>query len=142
MTSEERNAWQFGILAIVTYSVYVAIILQRAASAPLTEVDFGGPMIWTILGSIIASIVLSILLAIVFPRHIQKPDVRDRQIGRFGEYVGHGFVIAGALAAMLMAIADWDRFWIANVIYLGFTLSAVLSSVAKIVAYRRGFQPW
>lgn len=142
MASEERNAWQFGILAIVTYSVYVAIILERAGGTPLTEVDFAWPMIWTILGSIVASIVIAILLGILFPRHIEKPDVRDKQIGRFGDHVGQGFVIAGALAAMLMAIADWDRFWIANVIYLGFVLSAVLSSVAKIVAYRRGFQPW
>lgn len=142
MASEERNAWQFGILAIVTYSVYVTIILERAGNTPLTEVDFAWPMIWTILGSIVASIVLAILLAILFPRRIEKPDVRDKQISRFGDHVGQGFVIAGAVAAMLMAIADWDRFWIANVIYLGFVLSAVLSSVAKIVAYRRGFQPW
>ena len=41
-----------------------------------------------------------------------------------------------------MAIADWDRFWIANVIYLGFVLSGVLSAVARIMAYRKGFQPW
>ena len=34
------------------------------------------------------------------------------------------------------------RAWIANVIYLCFTLSAVVGSVAKIVAYRRGFQSW
>lgn len=142
MSSEERNAWQFGILATVTYAVYVAVILGRADGGPLVEVDFAWPMIWTILGSIAASIVLAIILGILFPRTVQKPDVRDKQIGRFGDHVGQGFVIAGALAAMLMAIADWDRFWIANVIYLGFVLSAVLSSVAKIVAYRRGFQPW
>jgi hypothetical protein len=31
-----------------------------------------------------------------------------------------------------------DYFWIANVIYLGFVLSAVAGSVVKLVAYRRG----
>ncbi|MFD2762840.1 hypothetical protein [Micromonospora eburnea] len=41
-----------------------------------------------------------------------------------------------------MALADRDQFWIANVIYLGFVLSAVVGSAAKIVAYRRGFQSW
>lgn len=142
MTSEERTAWQYGILAIVTYAVYLSIILSLARTTPLPEVDFAGPMIWTILSSIAASIVVAILLGMLFPKTVVKPDVRDKQIGRFGDHVGQGFVIAGALAAMLMAIADWDRFWIANVIYLGFVLSAVLSSVAKIVAYRRGFQPW
>ena len=142
MASEERTAWQYGILAIVTYAVYLTVILGRAGTTPLTEVDFAWPMIWTILGSIAASIVLSILIGMFFPKDIGKSDVRDKQIGRFGDHVGQGFVIAGALAAMLMVIADWDRFWIANVIYLGFVLSAVLSSVAKIVAYRRGFQSW
>ena len=32
-------------------------------------------------------------------------------------------------------------FWIANAVYLGFVLSAVVGSVAKVVAYRRGL-PW
>jgi hypothetical protein len=41
-----------------------------------------------------------------------------------------------------MALAEWDRFWIANVIYLCFVLSAVVASAAKIFAYRRGFQSW
>ena len=33
-------------------------------------------------------------------------------------------------------------FWIANVIYLGFVLSGIVASIAKLVAYRRGFQSW
>ena len=39
-------------------------------------------------------------------------------------------------------MAEVGHFWIANAVYLCFVLSAVLGSVAKIVAYRRGFQPW
>ena len=46
--------------------------------------------------------------------------------------------VAGAAAAMLMAMAKWDYFWIANVIYLGFVLWAVGGSVLKLAAYRRG----
>ena len=41
-----------------------------------------------------------------------------------------------------MAMAEWDYFWIANVIYLCFVLSAILGSIAKIVAYRQGFPQW
>jgi hypothetical protein len=33
-------------------------------------------------------------------------------------------------------------FWIANVVYLAFVLSASPGSIAKIIAYRRGFQTW
>ncbi len=142
MAAEERRAWQYGIITIVAYTVYVSTIFGMAGSRPVTEVAFEWPMIWTVVGAIVASIVLSIVVGMFFPRDAGKADARDKQISRFGDFVGQGFVIAGAVAAMLMAIADWDRFWIANVIYLGFVLSAVLSSVAKIVAYRRGFQPW
>jgi hypothetical protein len=41
-----------------------------------------------------------------------------------------------------MAMAELPHFWIANVIYLGFVLSAVLGSTLKIVAYRRGLPGW
>jgi hypothetical protein len=40
------------------------------------------------------------------------------------------------------ASAGWDRFWIANVIYLCFFLSAVLGAATKIIAYRKGFPRW
>jgi hypothetical protein len=65
-------------------------------------------------------------------------DVRDREISRFGEYASRWLVIAGAAAGLVMAMARWDYFWIANVIYLGFVLWAITGSVVKLVAYRRG----
>jgi hypothetical protein len=55
---------------------------------------------------------------------------------------GQSFVAVGGVAAQLLAMTEADHFWIANVIYLTFMLSALLGSVAKIVAYPRGFQPW
>ena len=49
-----------------------------------------------------------------------------------------GRAIAAAGAALVMAMAKVNYFWIANVIYLGFTLWAVAGSAIKLVAYRRG----
>jgi len=43
---------------------------------------------------------------------------------------------------MVLAMLDTDQFWIANVLYLGFVLSALLGSLAKIAGYRDGFQTW
>lgn len=40
--------------------------------------------------------------------------------------VGQSFVVIGGVAALLMAMAEWEHFWIANVIYLAFVLSAIL----------------
>jgi hypothetical protein len=39
-----------------------------------------------------------------------------------------------------MIEADW--FWIANLIYLCFVLSGILSWIVKAVAYRRGLPEW
>jgi hypothetical protein len=35
-------------------------------------------------------------------------------------------------------LADADSFWIANAIFAAFVLSALVSSIVKIVGYRRG----
>ena len=140
MSYEEKNTWVFAAIAPIGYITYLVVLFTQGD--PFDETSYIWPMVGTILGAIVAGILGGIAVGVTSPKEAGKSDLRDKQIGRFGDHVGQGFVIAGALAAMLMAIADWDRFWIANVIYLGFVLSAVLSSVAKIVAYRRGFQPW
>ena len=82
------------------------------------------------------------MVAIASPKDADKKDQRDREINRFGEYTGQSFVVIGGVAALGMSMAELNHFWIANVIYLAFALSSVLGSVAKIVAYRRGFHPW
>jgi len=64
--------------------------------------------------------------------------VRDRETTRSGEYASRWLLIAGAAAARVMAMAKWDYFWIASVIYLGFVPWAVVGSALKLVAYRRG----
>jgi hypothetical protein len=88
------------------------------------------------------SIVVNIVVAAVWRDGANERDQRDREIHRLGEYIGQSFLVVGGVAALGMALADWDTFWIANVLYLGFVLSAVVGSVAKLVAYRRGFQTW
>ena len=38
----------------------------------------------------------------------------------------------------VLALAEFDHFWIANAMYLVFVLSAVVGAAVKLVAYRRG----
>lgn len=141
MTSEEKSVWIMGVVAVATYGIYLSTILSLA-DGPIYEVAYAWPMAWTIIGAIVASIILHILVAVIWPRDAGKKDTRDKEISRFGDIVGSGFISAGAVAAMIMAMLEWDLFWIANVIYLGFMLSAVVATVAKVVAYRGGFQRW
>jgi len=141
MSYEEKNAWVFGTVAVVAYAAYCVVILARADGMPLADVPYAWPMLVTILAAILANIVLMIILSIVTNDRGQK-DERDKEIGRRGDHIGQAFVVIGAVAALIMAMLELDYFWIANVIYLCFVLSAVTSSAAKVVAYRRGFQGW
>jgi cell division protein FtsW (lipid II flippase) len=139
---EEKRAWIMLVVTVAAYAAYLVAILGQAAATPLDEVPYVPAMLWTIGAAIAASIVLSIAVAIASPEDANKKDDRDREINRLGEHIGQSFVVIGGVAAMAMAMAELDHFWIANAIYLGFALSAVLGSVAKIFAYRRGFQSW
>jgi hypothetical protein len=142
MSVDERASWIQLLTAIGTYIAYAAIVLARADGGPLPEVAYTGVLIWMIGISVVMTIVLTIIGAIVSVIVTgdteQKSDVRDRQINRAGEYFGHFALVAGALGAMVLAMVEAEPFWIANAIYAGFTVSAIVSSSAKAVLYRRG----
>lgn len=141
MTAEERRAWITLVVSVGGYAVYLAVILARAGDAPLTEVSYAAAMLWTIGSAIVVSILLNIGIAVFTPEH-DKKDERDREINRLGEYIGQSWVVAGGVTALVMAMAELAYFWIANAVYLAFVLSAIFGSIAKIFAYRRGFQSW
>lgn len=142
MSFEEKNTWVYALVSVAAFAAYLVTILGRAQGIPVSEVPYVGAMLWTIGGAIAAAILGRIVVAIAWPRDADKSDQRDKEINRFGDYVGQSFVGVGAVAALVLAMAEADYFWIANAVYLAFVLSALLGSAAKIVAYRRGFQPW
>jgi hypothetical protein len=142
MTHEEKRAWIRLLVAVLGYCAYVAVIVSRADGRSLPDVPYANTLLLTVGAAIVASIVAEAGLAIAVPGASRTKDVRDREIGVLGERVGQSFVVIGAVAAMLMAMADWDRFWIANVIYLCFVLSAILGGITKVIVYRRSFPEW
>lgn len=127
------------VVSVGAFAAYLAIILRRADDGPLADVSYASTMLWSIGAAIVVSIVVNIVVAIASPKDAGKKDQRDREIYRFGEHIGQSFVVIGAVAALVMSMAELDYFWIANVIYVAFVLSAILGSVAKIFAYRMGF---
>lgn len=142
MAYQEKSAWIMGILAVVGYLSYLLFLLPQTAQRALPEADYVPAMLWSIGGAIFVSILLHIVVSASSPRTNTQSDPRDKEINRFGEYTGQAFVVIGAVGALVMALARFDQFWIANLIYLAFVLSALLGSIAKIVGYRRGFQTW
>jgi hypothetical protein len=142
VTHEEKRAWIMLVVGGVAYAVYVIALLGRADGRWLADVPYAASLLWTVGAAIVVSIVADIAVGIVRGPASRAKDERDRAIYRLGEASGQAFVVIGAVAAMLMAMAGWDRFWIANVIYLCFVLSAVIGSTARIVVYRRGLPRW
>jgi hypothetical protein len=136
MSYEHRSVWVMLVIAVVGYAVYLSLILSGLDGTPLHEADYVLPMLWTIGGAIVVSIVVHMFL--MHPSKREKRDQRDLEINRFGEFIGHGVLVLGAVIALSFAMLESPHFWIANVIYLAFVVSAVVSSIAKLVAYRSG----
>ncbi len=136
---EEKGVWAYLVAAFGSFGVYVLTVLRRADGGPLTEVAYVAPMLWTIAVSVGISTLARVAIEAVRPSDTHLADARDKDISRFGDWVG-GFVLAvGAVGVLALALTEADHFWIANALYAAFVLQAVVSSVVKLRAYRVGF---
>ena len=144
MAYMERTIWAQLIASVIGLVVYLALIVPQLITTPVGEVAWVWPMVGTIAGAIVLSIVLSIAWGIVArmrdPELEHSADQRDREIEWFGERVGPGFLAIGAIGALILAMVEAPWFWIGNALFLGFFLSAALGGMARLGAYRRGFQ--
>jgi hypothetical protein len=138
MSYEERGVWVQLLSFSAGYVVYLAIVVPRLFHAPAAHVSYSPPLVVTALASALIAVLVRSALEVARPSDSGKPDVRDRDIKRFGEHASRWCVIGGATAGLIGANAHWAYFWIANVIWLGFVLWAVVDSVLRLVAYRRG----
>jgi uncharacterized membrane protein (DUF485 family) len=138
----EKSNWVVVVVAVPTLLVYVALVLPQLLSKPIAEVSWVQPMVFTILGFVVANILGNVVAAASNPSEADKSDQRDREIDQFGERVGNWLIIAGSIAALVLAMTRADHFWIANAIFLGGIAGALLSSVTKIAAYHGPFQRW
>lgn len=103
----EKRAWIMLVVSTVACAAYVIIIVSRAAWHPPATVSYASTLLWMIGAAVVGSIVAEIVGAIANLGASRAKDVRDREIGRLREYTGQVFVIIGAVAAMLMAMAGW-----------------------------------
>ena len=139
MSYEEKGQWVYLAVTTIAYGAYVVLMLGRAGTTPLPDIEYQPTMLWTIGIAVVGSIAGRILIEIVRPSESQREDVRDRDIGRFGEYVAGMVLGIGMVGPFILALIEADHFWIANAIYLVFVVQAVVGAVIKLVAYRRGF---
>ena len=97
MSYEEKGVWSFLAIAVIGYGVYLWLVLPQLGSTPVADVDYVGPMLWTIGGAIVAGILARIAVEIVVPSEQRTADQRDRVFDRTGERVGNSFVVIGAI---------------------------------------------
>ena len=142
MANEEKTAWIVLFVSIGAYTTYIAVLLSRVGAGSVIKTPYRDLLLWTVVGSIVSNVVLKILTSIISDRDGHKKDLRDREIDRFSAFIGQAFIVIGGVSALYMAMYKVDYFWIANVLYLGFVLFAVLSSIAKIMMYRGGVPRW
>src|SRR5918999_2575714 len=138
MSFGEKGNWLYVIVTAATFAVYAVIVLGRAGDVPLPDVTYVSTMLWAIGIGVGLNILGSIGIAISKPNEADTTDERDRSIDRLGEYVGGIVLGIGMIGPLALALADADSFWIANAIFAVFVLSAIVSSIVKIVGYRRG----
>ena len=138
MSYEEKGTWAYLVTSVAVWIGYALVVLRRADGGPLAEVAFVAPLLWAVGVSVAANVVGRVLIEIVRPSESHQADVRDREVARFGDYVG-GLVLSVLVAGVLaLALAEADHFWIANAIYAAFVVQVVVASVVRLVAYRRG----
>jgi hypothetical protein len=142
MTFLEKSNWVVLVVGVPTLLVYVAVVVPQVLGKPMAEVSWVQPMIFAIAGFIVANVLGNVVAAASNPAEADKEDQRDREIGRYGERVGSWLMIAGSIAALVLAMTMADHFWIANSIYLGGMAASIVSSVTKIAAYHGPFQRW
>jgi hypothetical protein len=142
MTFMEKSNWVVLIVAVPTLLVYVALVVPQVLGKPIAEISWVQPMTFAIVGFIVANVLGNVVAAASNPGEADKKDQRDREIHHFGERVGNWLIIAGSIVALVLAMAGGDHFWIANAIFLGGIAASIVSSAAKIAAYRGSFQGW
>lgn len=137
MSYEEKGTWVYLLVAVVTFGVYSVIIVGRVGDTPVSEVSYVSTMLWALgIGALAGAVVRGMVAR---PGERRKGDERDRGVTRVGEHIG-GIVLAVAMVVPFgLAMAEFEYFWIVNAMYAAYVLQAVVSSVVKLVAYRRGF---
>jgi hypothetical protein len=150
MSFEEKVTWVNAVVTAIVPGVYFATVLGRLGQTPASEIAYQVPLLiaigvsilLTIVGSIMTGIGSGIAAEIMEPgssKEVGRSDERDKTIGRRGELVGYYVSSVGVVGAMALTMLEYPYFWIANALYLGFVVAALVSATVKLVAYRRGF---
>jgi len=147
---EEKLTWVSLVVAVVVPVAYFAVMLGRLGETSAAEISYQWPLLIAMGASVVLTIVGSIAMGIgtgisaelhgrTASEEIDRKDERDKQISRHGDLVGYYVSSAGVVGVFALTMLEYEYFWIASALYLSFAVGTLVSSVVKLVAYRRGF---
>lgn len=145
MAIEEYKVWVYLVTVAVTSGGYFALIASRLARHPVEEVSWVAPMVVAIVASVSGTVLGAIALGALDRGRRDSDDdgphsdIRDQEIERSGTRASTGAIGVGFGAALVLAMLDFDTFWIGNLLFLFGTLGAVVETTTKIRLYRWGF---
>jgi len=149
MTMDERGVWVYLVAVVVTSGAYLAVMIPRTLSEPIAEISWVTPMLWalgvSVFSTIVGSIVAAIGSAVTISTRGDNPkvelasDERDKEIKRYGDRKTYGILGASMFVTLVLAMIGADLFWIANAVFVFGTTGAIVETIVKIRAYRRGF---
>lgn len=142
MTFLEKSNWVVLIVGVPTLLAYAAMVVPQLVGMPIAEVSWVPAMIGAIVAFVVANVLGNVVAAATNPAEADLNDERDREIDRLGERIGNWLLVAGSIAALVLAMAMAEHFWIANAIFIGGIAGSLLSSLTKIAAYHGSFQRW
>ncbi|MEV0677185.1 hypothetical protein AB0I60_11755 [Actinosynnema sp. NPDC050436] len=139
MSYEEKGTWVYLVVSLVAYVAYLIRLFDLSTGRDLVDTPYTAALLWAVGVSVVSAVVGRVVLEVVKPSDRHRGDVRDKEIDRRGEYFGGLLVGVGMVLPFGLALAEARHFWIANAMYAVFTLGAVVGSLIKLHAYRRGF---
>ena len=69
----------------------------------------------------------------------RRLDVRDTQIGRYGDRIALTFTAAGAVVVLALAMLEAAYVWIGTSVFLLAATGTTWGAIAEVRAHRRGF---
>jgi hypothetical protein len=150
MSFEEKLTWVNAVVSVIVVAVYSIVVFGQLDNMPAGEIAYQRSMVIAIVALVVLTIVGAILMAIGTAVSVEitgngsvddidRKDERDVQIGHRGMRAGYVVTAVGGLGVLVLAMLEYDYFWIANALFLTFVAAGLVSAAVKLTAYRRGF---
>lgn len=141
MSFEEKSTWVSLAAILFVYASYFSQVFEGLVNNNLNKGEVAGLFIGAVVILVIIQVVLQIILAASNSKDADRPnDERDRLFALRAGYASDWILSFGILTiAVAIFLKDLDSLWAANLLFLLFVISQVVSYALTLFFYRRGY---